>query len=207
MNTGGMATAPLNRADSKALTRTRILEAARRVFERQGFHGSSLDQVAREAGFTKGAVYSAFDSKADLFLTLLAERATQRQQAWEAMSRRATSPEAFVAEVTGGFAQSVSREREWWAAVIEFATFVARDEALRAALRRAPRRDAAGARPHDGGVERAHRAAARDGAARPGNRVPRARQRTHPRVAAVTGRRAAIALRRRQHGAAPGARA
>ena len=132
MNTDGMATAPLNRADSKAMTRARILEAARRVFERQGFHGSSLDQVAREAGFTKGAVYSAFDSKADLFLTLLAERAAQRQRAWEALSRRATSPEAFVAEVTGGFAQSVAREREWWAAVIEFVTFVARDEGLRA---------------------------------------------------------------------------
>ncbi len=132
MNTGGMTSAPLSRADSKALTRARILDAARRVFERHGFHGSSLDQVAREAGFTKGAVYSAFDSKADLFLALLAERATERRQAWQAMSRRAASAEAFVAEVTRGFAQSVAREREWWAAVIEFATFVARDEALRA---------------------------------------------------------------------------
>lgn len=131
MNTGGMATAPLKRADAKALTRTRILEAARTVFERQGFHGASLDQVAREAGFTKGAVYSAFDSKADLFLTLLAGRATERQRTWEAMSRRATTPEAFVVEAMEHFGAAVAQEREWWAAVIEFATFVARDEALR----------------------------------------------------------------------------
>jgi len=140
MNTDGMATAPLTRADSKALTRTRILEAARRVFERQGFHGSSLDQVAREAGFTKGAVYSAFDSKADLFLTLLADRATERQQTWEAMSKRASTPEAFVVEAMEHFGASVAEEREWWAAVIEFATFVARDEALR--LRYAEHHDA-----------------------------------------------------------------
>lgn len=134
MNTSGMTeTTPvlLSRADSKALTRKRILETARRVFEREGFHGASLNQVAREAGFTKGAVYSAFDSKADLFLTLLAARAAARQQAFEAIAGQATSAETFVAEVTGRFARSVAHERGWWAAVIEFATFVARDETLR----------------------------------------------------------------------------
>ena len=87
--------------------------------------------MALEAGFTKGAVYSAFDSKADLFLTLLAERAAERQQAFEAIADEVKSPEVFIAEVSGRFARSVAHERNWWAAVIEFVTFVARDEALR----------------------------------------------------------------------------
>src|SRR6476660_904961 len=44
------------------------------VFARDGFHGSSLDEVAATAGFTKGAVYSNFKSKDELFLALLDDR-------------------------------------------------------------------------------------------------------------------------------------
>lgn len=127
-----MATAPLSRSASKARTRRRILDAARAVFERQGFHAASLDQVAREAGFTKGAVYSAFDSKADLFFALLAERAESRRAALRQVAEQGRTGEGLVAEISRHLAGSVAAERDWWSAVIEFATFAARDEALRA---------------------------------------------------------------------------
>lgn len=130
--TDATTTPPLSRAASKALTRERILTAARTVFERQGFHASSLDQVAREAGFTKGAVYSAFDSKADLFLALLAERAEARRAELADAARQGLSGEDLVTEISRRMARSVAAERDWWAAVIEFATFAARDETLRA---------------------------------------------------------------------------
>ncbi|MFC4768677.1 TetR/AcrR family transcriptional regulator [Effusibacillus consociatus] len=55
-------------------TRTRILAAAERVFARYGFSGATLDQVAADAGLTKGAVYWHFKSKSDLYLALLEER-------------------------------------------------------------------------------------------------------------------------------------
>jgi AcrR family transcriptional regulator len=55
---------------SLADTRTRILEAARRVFARSGYEGATLDQVGKEAGLTKGAVYWHFASKSDLYLAL-----------------------------------------------------------------------------------------------------------------------------------------
>jgi AcrR family transcriptional regulator len=58
----------------RALTRRHLLEAAGIVFARQGFHGATLDEVAATAGFTKGAVYSNFKSKDDLFLALLEDR-------------------------------------------------------------------------------------------------------------------------------------
>src|SRR5581483_2177482 len=58
------------RSEAKEDTRARLLAAARRVFVREGFHGATVDMVAAEAGFTKGAVYSAFTSKADLFLAV-----------------------------------------------------------------------------------------------------------------------------------------
>lgn len=64
----------LTRAESAALTRRRLLEAAQRVFFERGFHGASLEAVAEEAGLTKGAVYSRFASKADLFLAYQEER-------------------------------------------------------------------------------------------------------------------------------------
>ena len=51
-------------------TRERIITSAARVFARKGYHGASLDEVAADAGLTKGAVYWHFQSKADLFLAL-----------------------------------------------------------------------------------------------------------------------------------------
>jgi AcrR family transcriptional regulator len=58
----------------RAMTRQHLLDAAAIVFARNGFHGSTLDEVAATAGFTKGAVYSNFKTKDDLFLELLDER-------------------------------------------------------------------------------------------------------------------------------------
>jgi AcrR family transcriptional regulator len=67
----------LTREQSAAQTRERLLAAARRVFAERGFYGASLEAVAEEAGLTKGAVYSRFDSKADLFLAFQEERNKQ----------------------------------------------------------------------------------------------------------------------------------
>ena len=64
----------LTREQSAAHTRERLLAAARRVFAERGYYGASLEAVAEEAGLTKGAVYSRFDSKADLFLAFQEER-------------------------------------------------------------------------------------------------------------------------------------
>jgi AcrR family transcriptional regulator len=64
----------LTRAESAARTRSRLLAAAQLVFFERGFHGASLEAVAEEAGLTKGAVYSRFESKADLFLAYQEER-------------------------------------------------------------------------------------------------------------------------------------
>jgi AcrR family transcriptional regulator len=65
---------PLTPGRRRAMTRQHLLDAAAIVFARSGFHGSTLDAVASTAGFTKGAVYSNFRSKDDLFLALLEDR-------------------------------------------------------------------------------------------------------------------------------------
>ena len=62
----------LTREESKARTRQELLRAASRLFLRNGFVATSLSDIAEEAGLTKGAVYSNFESKEELFLALLA---------------------------------------------------------------------------------------------------------------------------------------
>lgn len=62
---------PISRREQQRLTREALVFAARRVFSRDGFHGANLEVIAREAGFSKGAVYSNFESKAALFLAVM----------------------------------------------------------------------------------------------------------------------------------------
>src|ERR1700754_5282950 len=62
----------LTREQSQAATREKLLAAARVNFARDGYSATSIDRIADEAGFSKGAVYSNFRSKEDLFLAVLA---------------------------------------------------------------------------------------------------------------------------------------
>src|SRR4051812_16245850 len=67
-----MRTKP-TRQEKKAATRERLLAAGADLVLENGFHRTSLDAIAAEAGVTKGAVYSNFPSKAE-FLMEIAER-------------------------------------------------------------------------------------------------------------------------------------
>jgi AcrR family transcriptional regulator len=68
---GNMPRRRLTREESKARTRQQVLDAAHKLFRRKGFAGTSLDEIAEEAGLTKGAVYSNFANKEELFLSFL----------------------------------------------------------------------------------------------------------------------------------------
>jgi len=88
---------PLTPERRRAMTRQHLLDAAAIVFARNGFHGSTLDEVAATAGFTKGAVYSNFKSKDDLFLELVDDRIDRQfavvSEVWKAApaTRRSSS--------------------------------------------------------------------------------------------------------------------
>lgn len=60
-------------------TRTQLLEAAAQVFAAKGFERASMDDVAKAAGFTKGALYAHFSSKYELIVALT-EEVTQASQ-------------------------------------------------------------------------------------------------------------------------------
>lgn len=61
------------RQQKKAESRRRILESAREIFFRDGFMAANLDEVADKAGVAKGTLYRYFESKADLYVAVLAE--------------------------------------------------------------------------------------------------------------------------------------
>lgn len=63
-----------SRAEQQAQTRAAILDAAAAAFAARGFHGASMQYIADLAGFTQGALYANFPSKAELFLALIDAR-------------------------------------------------------------------------------------------------------------------------------------
>src|SRR2546421_6317082 len=64
----------LSRTEQRDQTRARLLDAAEKVFVDRGFHAASVEEVAEEAGYSKGAVYSNFENKDELFLAVLERR-------------------------------------------------------------------------------------------------------------------------------------
>jgi AcrR family transcriptional regulator len=75
------STRRLTRAERQAQTRAALLEAGARVFVERGFAGSSVEAIAAAANFTRGAFYSNFESKEELFAELLQERVYARYRA------------------------------------------------------------------------------------------------------------------------------
>ena len=61
----------LTREQSKDQTRLRLLDAAQAIFMKKGFVAASVEDIAEAAGYTRGAFYSNFRSKPELFLELL----------------------------------------------------------------------------------------------------------------------------------------
>jgi AcrR family transcriptional regulator len=62
------------KGDKRQRTRARLLEAASVVIRQKGFYRTSLEDVARQAGMTRGAIYGNFRSREDLFLSVLDTR-------------------------------------------------------------------------------------------------------------------------------------
>ncbi len=76
--------------------RSRIVESARRLFNRSGFESVSVDSIMGEAGLTRGAFYAYFESKSDLYAEILGCFFTDPnwKSRWEGVEVDPASPEA-----------------------------------------------------------------------------------------------------------------
>ncbi len=127
-----MASTPrMTREQSKAHTRERLLGAARTVFARGGFHGASVEEIASEAGYSTGALYSNFDGKEDLFLALMDREIEAHAREIE----QAVGTRASIAERAKGGAQQwmtmIEREPELLLLFMEFWAYGVRDPSVR----------------------------------------------------------------------------
>jgi AcrR family transcriptional regulator len=122
----------LSREEKKARTRAQLIDAAATVFARHGYVAASLDEVAEEAGLTKGAVYSNFDSKEDLFQAVIDDRLNEpMRHGAEAIidSTMGTSEEHAMAGARV-FVDTVEQQREVFLLALEFNIHVARHPEL-----------------------------------------------------------------------------
>jgi AcrR family transcriptional regulator len=125
---------PMTPERRRAITRKHLLDAAAMVFARQGFHGASLDEVAKTAGFTKGAVYSNFKNKEDLFLALLDEHVSYQ---FVVMAEALETPARTREEQLPRLAKAI--ERQMWddqfsMLWLEFVLYAARNADVRSKL-------------------------------------------------------------------------
>jgi AcrR family transcriptional regulator len=118
----------LSRSERTALTRRELLEAAERLFYRDGYHGTTLEAIAEEAGYTKGAVYSAFESKAGLFLTLVDAMIDHRLEEISALFADHPTGSSRLATLAGRPVEE--RAQRWALLVIEFWIHAAREPDL-----------------------------------------------------------------------------
>jgi len=122
-------TTRLTRAEQAEQVRTDVLAAARAEFLEAGYHGATLDRIAAAAGYTKGAVYSRYASKADLFLALLEERIEARAQQNRKLARAASGRKGLV-ELARRWAAIQRDDLAWTLLVLEFRVHAARDPEL-----------------------------------------------------------------------------
>ena len=114
-------------------TRTRLIRAAEKIFARDGFEAAKLEEIAAEAGYTRGAFYANFDSKEDLFFALLEGEVSSRINTVERMTRSVQEPEAKVLAFREFFL-TISQDRRWSLLALEFKLFAVRHPEVKTRL-------------------------------------------------------------------------
>jgi len=124
----------LTRRESQAHTRSSLMQAAARVFCKRGLQQASIDEVAEDAGFTKGAFYANFKSKEELFLAMLDERFAERIEEIERALDSSPEIKTKARRAADDFARYVGADPEWQRLFFEFAAHAARNDDFRQEL-------------------------------------------------------------------------
>jgi AcrR family transcriptional regulator len=120
-------------------TRRALLDAARRIFARDGFEASRIEDIAEATGHTRGAFYAHFNSKEDLFFALFEQEAGDRFRDLRSVMERCPDTAARLRALRKFYVARVS-DRQWVMLALEFKLFALRHPKLRARLARTHRR-------------------------------------------------------------------
>jgi AcrR family transcriptional regulator len=121
----------MTRKEQQAETRSRLMSSAAKLFSRRGLENASIEEVSRNAGYTKGAFYANFRSKEELFLAMLDEKfAAEIERLDEALH----SDQQIEEQIRGAgvnMMRFVRSDPEWPRLFLEFTTFAARNGEFR----------------------------------------------------------------------------
>ena len=123
------------RRPGREAVRRRLLDAALEVFAEFGFEHASLDQVAATAGLTKGAVYSNFAGKDDLFFAMMSDQVMSRVEAVQAILAANpvdAQPRQTLQDVGRVLTEAFTEQRDWQLVYLDFWRRAIRDDEVRA---------------------------------------------------------------------------
>lgn len=114
-------------------TRALLLDAAEKIFVRDGYEGAELGEIAALAGRTKGAIYAQFKSKEEIFLTLIRERRERYRS--EIMQSMSTSKKAEQnLDTLRRFYIEQMQDPTWFLLLLEFKLFAIRHPEARPSM-------------------------------------------------------------------------
>lgn len=116
----------LTREQSQARTRAMLLASAREVVAKEGYEGASVNRIAEEAGFSKGAFYSNFASKEELFLEMLETHSLQDVNEIAAKLEGVQTPQQMI-EVISDWSRERSSDPTWSLLALELVRRSRRD--------------------------------------------------------------------------------
>lgn len=125
------ATGPPNKHQLRTEeTRRRLLHAAEKVFAKVGFEAARLEDIAKEAGHTRGAFYAHFSKKEDLFFALLEQKAFQHLQTIQVILEEHPDGKERIREFRAYYSK-LAANPNWSMLMLEFKLFAARHPKLR----------------------------------------------------------------------------
>lgn len=112
-------------------TRQALLGSAMELFAQMGFHGASIDKISEKAGYSKGAFYAHFDSKENLFLTILQQQMEGYVNDIESILVQQASIEDFVVAMNQYYEKRKNLEQSSCLLNIEFLLYAMRDPSVK----------------------------------------------------------------------------
>ena len=124
----------LTRKEKQEHTRSCLMKSAARVFGRRGLASASIDEVAEDAGYTKGAFYANFKSKEEMFLVMLDEKYAAELERLESSLTGEGEPADEARHAAEEFIRFAWSDPQWPKLYFEFAAYAGRNPDFREEL-------------------------------------------------------------------------
>jgi TetR/AcrR family transcriptional regulator, transcriptional repressor of aconitase len=123
----------LTREESRALTRSTLMSVGRQHFLRFGLGGAVAEKIAEDAGFSRGALYSNFDGKEELFLAVIREEQARHANDFHSIIKEEPSGQMRLKRIRDALANLVT-DPDWIVLRAEFEAGALRSERIRRAF-------------------------------------------------------------------------